>query len=77
MQKAGFIAHGLGDMGQEGDHIVLGRPFDLVDALGVPGRVPAPGPDGLGRLGGDDPQLRHPGRGVRLDFEPDPVFGLG
>jgi hypothetical protein len=54
----------------------LGRALDLVDAVGVEHHVLALGPDGLGGAGGNRAQLGHPRGGVRLDLEPDPVFGL-
>lgn len=55
MQEAGLVADDLGDVGQEGDDVVLGGAFDLVDAVGVEGRVLALGPDGVGRVLGMTP----------------------
>ncbi|MNN31808.1 hypothetical protein D3C81_1455100 [compost metagenome] len=48
VQEAGFLADDFRHMGQEGDDVVLGGAFDLVDAVGVKDDVFALGPDGLG-----------------------------
>ena len=62
VQEARVGAHDLGHVGQEGDDVVLHLPLDRVDALGVEGSVPAAGPDGVGGVLGDGPELGHGGR---------------
>ncbi len=57
VQEARFGAHHLGHVGQEGDDVVLGGALDLVDAIDVPDRVLALGPDRLGGGLRDDAQL--------------------
>ncbi len=47
VQEPGLRADDLGDMGQEGDDVVLGGALDLVDALDVEGGFAALGPDRL------------------------------
>ena len=76
VQETGFLADDLGHVGQEGDDVVLGGAFDLVDPVGVEGRILALGPDGVGRRLGDDAQFGHLGRRMGLDLEPDLVLGL-
>ena len=71
-----FVADDLGHMGQEGDDVVFGGALDLVDAVGVEARILALGPDGVGRVLGDDAQFGHLGRRMGLDLEPDLVLGL-
>ncbi len=66
----------LGDVGQEGDDVVLGLALDLVDALDVEDGVSAALPDRLGGQLGDHAQLRHGVGGVRLDLEHDAEPGL-
>ena len=76
VQETRFLADDLGDVRQEGDHVVFGGAFDLVDAVGVEGRILAFGPDGVGRFLGDHAQFGHLGGGVGLDLEPDLVLGF-
>jgi hypothetical protein len=61
----------LGQMGQEGDDVVLGLAFDLVDPRHVEGGLAALVPDLLRRRLWHDAELGHGVGGVRLDLEPD------
>ncbi len=65
----------LGEVGEEGDHVVMRLALDLVDAGDVEfsGR---PRPHGLGGLLGDHAELGLGVGGVGLDFEPDAEAGL-
>ena len=76
LHEAGVLAHKFGQMGQEGDDVVLHLAFDLVDAIDVELHVPG-FPDRLGGVGGHHAQLGQLVGGVGLDLEPDAVFGLG
>ena len=77
MHEARLVAaHMLGQMGQEGDDVMLGHGLDLVDAGHVEFHVLRL-PDGLGVLARDDAQIGHGVAGMRLDLEPDAEFGLG
>ena len=64
----------LGDVGEEGDHVVLHLRFDRIDPLDL---ERAPLPHGGGGFLGDDPKLGHRVHRVGLDLEPDPEAGLG
>ena len=77
MDEARVRPDELGEMGQEGDDVVLGDALDLVDALDVEGRRAALFPDGLGRLLRDDAELGQRVAGMRLDLEPDAEARLG
>ena len=77
VQEARLGAHDLGDVGQEGDHVVLGGALDLIDAFGLEGRLAAELPDRRRRFLGDHAQLRHGVGGVRLDLKPDAIASLG
>jgi hypothetical protein len=74
VDEAGVRADDFGQMGQEGDDVVLGLALDLVDARDVEGgRFAALFPD---RLGGfllrDDAEVSaRCVAGMRLDLEPD------
>ena len=66
----------LGQMGQEGDHVMLGHRFDFVNArdvelhvLGFPHRVSI--------LARDHAEIGHGFAGMRLDLVPNLEFGLG
>ena len=61
----------LGEMGQEGDDVVLGLALDLVDALDVEDGVLGLGPDRPGGLLRDHAELGQRVGRVRLDLEPD------
>ena len=71
MHETRVGADELGEMGQEGDDVVLGHALDLVDALDVEGDLPRLLPDGLGALLRDDAELGQRVAGMRLDLEPD------
>jgi hypothetical protein len=47
MDEAGIGADNLGQMGKEGDDVVLGFALDFIDAVDVEGGVAALFPDGL------------------------------
>jgi len=70
MQEARFRADMFGDIGQEGDDVVLRLLLDLVDPVGV---ERAALPDRLGRFLGYGAQFGHRIAGMGLDLEPDPV----
>jgi len=65
----------LGDIGEEGDDVVVDLGFDPVDPLDAEGGA---GPDAVKVGGGNDAELMHSLAGQDLDFEPDgelvPVF---
>ena len=50
MDETGIGTDDLGEVGQEGDDIMLHLALDGVDALDIKGGVLALGPDGLGRF---------------------------
>ena len=76
MDKAGFVsAHDLGQVGQEGDHVMLGDGLDLVDAGDVELHVLGL-PDSLGIRLRDHAELCHRIAGMGLDLEPDAELGL-
>ena len=77
VHEARFGADDLGQVGKEGDDVVLGLALDGVDAGDVELGVAALVPDLLGSVVRDDAQLAHGGGGVRLDLEPDAKAGLG
>jgi hypothetical protein len=76
VHEARLGADDLGEMGQEGDDVVLGLALDLVDAFDVEGRVLGLGPDRPRRLLGNHAELGHGVGGMGLDLEPDPETGL-
>src|SRR5207237_1279660 len=61
----------LGEMGEEGDDVVLGLALDLVDAGDVESGVLGLGPDRLGGVLRDHAELGQRVRRMRLDLEPD------
>ena len=71
VHEARLRADDLGEMGEEGDDVVLDLALDLVDARDVEGGVLALLPDRLRRRLRDDAELGHGVGGVRLDLEPD------
>ena len=68
MDEARFGPDMLGQVGEEGDHVVPRLALDLVDPLDF---ETAALPNRLGRLLGNDAQLRHRIASMRLDLEPD------
>ena len=66
----------LGEVRQEGDHVVLGLALDLVDPRDVEGGVLRLVPDGLGRALRHDAEFGQRIGRVRLDLEPDAESGL-
>ena len=77
MHEARFRPHDLGQMGEEGDDVMLDLALDLVDPRHVEFRVPALFPEFGGGLLGHHAQFGQGVGGVRLDLEPDAEFGLG
>ena len=77
MDEARLGADDLGEVGQEGDDVVLHLALDGVDALDVEAGLGAFFPDRLGRLFRDDAELGQRRRGMGLDLEPDAELGLG
>ena len=71
VHEARLGADDLGQMGQEGDDVVLGLALDLVDPRDVEGGIPGLGPDRLGGLLGDHAEFGLRIRRMRLDLEPD------
>ena len=76
MDEARLGTDDFRQMGQEGDDVVLGLAFDLVDALDIEGGVLALGPDRFCRLLWDHAEFRQRVRCMRLDLEPDLEAGL-
>ena len=77
MDESRLRADEFGEVGQEGDHVMLGHLFDLVDPRHVELRLVALLPDRLRRRFRNDADLRHRLRGVGLDLEPDAKARLG
>ena len=71
VHEARLGADDFGQMGQEGDDVVLGLALDLVDPGDVEDGILGLGPDGLGGLLRDDAELGQRISGMRLDLEPD------
>src|SRR6185295_15742690 len=68
MDEARGLADMLGQVGEEGDDVVLHRALDGIDAVDL---ELALGPDGLGRRFRDQAEGRHGVAGMGLDLEPD------
>jgi hypothetical protein len=66
----------LGQMRQEGDHVMLGDGLDLVDARDVESGRAAFLPDRSGGFLRNDAELGQCIAGIGLDFEPDAEFGF-
>ena len=77
VHEASFGADDFGQMGQEGDDVVLGLALDLVDPLDIERGVFGLGPNGFGGFFRDHPEFRLRVRRMRLDLEPDLETGLG
>ena len=71
MDEARVRADEFGQMGQEGDDVMLGDALDLVDAVDVEGDVPGLLPDVLRAFLRDHADLGEGVAGVGLDLEPD------
>ena len=76
MNEARLRPDDFGEVGEEGDDVVLGLALDRIDALDVEDGVPGLGPDRLRGLGRNDAKLGLRIGGVGLDFEPDAEAGL-
>src|SRR5688500_7958490 len=76
MHEARLGADDLGEVGQEGDNVVLDLALDGIDPRDVERRAAALLPELGRRLPWDDAQLRHRVESVRLDFEPDSELRL-
>ncbi len=77
VDEARVGADELGEVGEEGDDVVLHFALDGVDLLDVELRRAALVPDGAGGLPGNDAQFGERVAGMRLDLEPDAELGLG
>ena len=77
MHEARFRSDDLGQMGEEGDDVMLDLALDLVDPRDVELGVLALFPDFLGGVFRHHAQLGQRVGGMRLDLEPDAEFGLG
>ena len=76
MHEAGlFAADMFGEVGEEGDHVMLGHGLDLVDAGDVELHVLGL-PDGLGIFLGDHAEIGHGVAGMGLDLVPDLELGF-
>jgi hypothetical protein len=71
MDEARILADELGEMGEEGDDVVLRHLFDLVDARDVEFRFGSLLPDRAGGFCRDHAKLGHRLAGISLDLEPD------
>ena len=71
VHEARIGADEFGEVGEEGDDVVLDLAFDLVDPRDVELRVLALGPDGFGGVFRDHAEFGLGIRGMRLDLEPD------
>ena len=71
VHEARLGADDFGQMGEEGDDVVLGLALDLVDPRDIEGGVLGLGPDRPGGLLRDHAQFRLRISRMRLDLEPD------
>ena len=71
MHEARLRTDDFGEMGEEGDDVVLDLALDLVDPRGVEFRGVALLPDRLRRLFRDHAEFGHGVGGMGLDLEPD------
>ena len=76
VHEARLGADDLGEVGEEGDDVVLDLALDLIDARDVEFGVLALFPDRLRRVLRDDAELGHGVGGMRLDLEPDAELRL-
>ena len=77
MHEARLGADKLGEMGEEGDDVVLDLALDLVDPRDVENHVAGLGPNDLRCFLRDHPEFRQRIRGMGLDLEPDLEARLG
>ena len=76
MDEAGLGADDFGQMGEEGDDVVLGLALNLVDPGDVEGGIFGLGPDRLRGFVRDCADFRQRVSRMRLDLEPDLEAGL-
>jgi hypothetical protein len=76
VDEARIRADELGQMGEEGDDVMLGDALDLVDALDIEGGAAALLPDRLRGFLRDHAELGQRVAGMGLDLEPDAEAGL-
>ena len=76
MREAAVGADEFGEMGQEGDDVVLGDALDLIDAVDIELGRAALFPDGLCRILGYDAEGGERVGRMRLDLEPDAELGF-
>ena len=76
MHEARLGADDFGEVGQEGDDVVLDLGLDGVDARHVEDRGFALVADGLGGIFRDQAEFGHGVGRMRFDLEPDAEFGL-
>ena len=76
MHEARLRPHDLGQVGEEGNHVMLDVALDRLDARDVELRMLALVPDRLGRGLRNDAELGHGVGRMRFDLEPDAVTGL-
>ena len=74
VDEARRLADVLRHVGEEGNDVVLGFPFDFIDPFNLEGALVADGGHGVLR---DDAQLRLCLASIGLDVEPDLKFGFG
>ena len=77
MQEPRLRPDQFGDVGQEGDDVMLHLAFDLVDPVDVEDRTPALFPDGPGGFLGDHAEFGHLVGSMGLDLEHDGEARLG
>jgi hypothetical protein len=71
MDETRFGADEFGQMGEEGDDVMLGDALDFVDARDIEGDMPGLFPDRFGGLLRDHADLGQSVAGMGFDFEPD------
>src|SRR3954451_21328062 len=71
MHKSRFRSHDFRQMGEKGEHVVLGFALDLIDSGHVERDVAGLGPDRFCGFLWNYPEFRQRVRRVRLDLEPD------
>src|SRR5262249_12343084 len=76
MHEARLRPHDLGEVGEEGNHVVLDVALDRIDARDVELRMLALVPDCLSCGLWNDAELGHGVGRMRLDLEPDAIARL-